>query len=1055
MRILNKIFVAALVLSHPGLFAQENKDSIIVLKKAEPKGIVIHGRVTDAASGKGLRGVRITYKTFSAAITDSSGLFNLKVPSASVSVMLEADGYQSKEVALRGRTQITASLYEDTYNSYFDNANLPFGPQMRSQLPNAVSSVQTNGAWSSTIETPSAYLQGKVAGLNAVRRSGTPNIGASLMLRGINSLYATNAPLVVVDGVIFDNNDYGGSIISNHYTDPLSTIDVRDIDNVTVLKDGSSIYGTKGANGVIIITTARAKELGTKIDLSVSGGYNFKPDYLPVMDAAEYRIFLSEMLKSKGLTDAAIQAMPYMKDDPSNPDYYKYHNNTNWQDEVFRNSYSRNIYLKVTGGDNIAKYALSLGYMGNEGITKGTDLNRYNMRFNGDLNLSKRLTATTNLSFTFNEQNLRDQGISEGTNPIFVALTKSPFLRVKDVSEKGVESPTIADKDTFNISNPVALTELGVGLNRSYRFFGSIGFNYQLTKNFMLATTLGITADKVRENFFIPRKGVTPDTLGTAVAYSRMGTNIKSLFSLFNDTRISYAKTFNHVHDLSAHLGVRYLHGKAEQDYGYGYNSAIDELVSVGNGLNALRRIGGEFGEASWLNNYLNVDYNYGDKYFFSFNMAMDGSSRFGKEVEDGISIGGNSYALLPSVSAAWLLSSEKFLENSSLNVFKLRASYGLSGNDDIGNYTARQTYVSQNLLGLQGLTRNGVGNEQLQWETVKKFNLGVDLALFDERLNMSLDFYRNKTDNMITYENAPAASGFDYAITNSAAMKTGGWEAAVNSRILNKAIFKWDLGFTVGRYNSRVSKLPQGSFETSFGPATYITMEGHDPNLFYGYKTTGVYSSDALAAGAGLSIRKPDGTLVPFKAGDVSFVDVNGDKVIDEKDRFVIGNPNPDFFGGISNRFVYKQFSLDALFTFSQGNDIYNYTRQQLESMSGFANQTKSVLNRWRNGGHVTEVPKATWGDPMGNNRFSDRWMEDGSYFRFRTVTLSYNLPFNGQFFKYAVVYLTGNNLFTLTDYMGYDPEFSPTESIYGKGVDNTLEPQARSVQVGVRIGL
>ena len=307
----------------------------------------------------------------------------------------------------------------------------------------------------------------------------------------------------------------------------------------------------------------------------------------------------------------------------------------------------------------------------------------------------------------------------------------------------------------------------------------------------------------------------------------------------------------------------------------------------------------------------------------------------------------------------------------------------------------------------------------------------------------------------MIVYETAPAASGFAYAITNSAAMETGGWEAGVNGRILNKAAFKWDLGFTFGRYNSRVSKLPQGSFETSFGPATYITMEGHDPNLFYGYNTTGVYATEALAASAGLSIRKPDGTLVPFKAGDVSFVDVNGDKVIDEKDRVAIGNPNPDFYGGITNRFVYKQFSLDALFTFSQGNDIYNYTRQQLESMSGFSNQTRSVLNRWRNEGHVTDVPKATWGDPMGNSRFSDRWIEDGSYFRFRTVTLSYNLPFNGQFFKYAVVYLTGNNLFTLTDYLGYDPEFSATESIYGKGVDNTLEPQTRSVQVGVRIGL
>ena len=335
--------------------AQGKKDPAIVLNKQYPGAFNVSGVIKDAATGKNLRGIRVTYKDYSAAITDSAGAFTIKVPSSGVSVLLEGEGYQAKQIALKGNSRITASLYEDTYASFYDLANLPLGTTMKSQLPFAATSVQTNGNWARITETPSSYLQGSVPGLNAIRRSGTPNIGATMFLRGINSLYATNQPLIIVDGIIFDNADYGG-LISGRYTDPLSTIDPRDIDNVTVIKDGSSIYGTKGANGVIIITTIRAKELGTKIDFAIYGGMNFQPAKLPLLNASEHRIYLSEILKSKGLTDAQIQAQPYMNDDKTSKDYYRYHNNTDWQNLVLKKGYTKNIYLKVTGGDNIAKY---------------------------------------------------------------------------------------------------------------------------------------------------------------------------------------------------------------------------------------------------------------------------------------------------------------------------------------------------------------------------------------------------------------------------------------------------------------------------------------------------------------------------------------------------------------------------------------------------------------------------------------------------------------------------------------------------------------------------
>ena len=782
---LTKIFTGLfLLLTCAMLNAQENNDPPIGIKKQYSGSNNISGIIKDAATGKAIGGVKVTYKDYSAAISDSTGSFTLAVPSLFVSVLLEGEGYQSKQVSLKGKNSITADLYEDTYTSFYDLAHFPLGAISKNQSPFAATSIQTDGNWGKTTETPSSYLQGRAAGLNSIRRSGTPGIGATMFLRGINSLYATNQPLIIVDGVIFDNANYG-SLISGHYTDPLSTIDPKDIDNITVIKDGSFIYGTKGANGVIIITTARARELGTKIDFAIYGGINFKPAEYPVMNAGEHRVYLSEILKSQGLTDAQIQALPYMNDDKANKDYYRYHNNTNWQDLVFQQTNTRNIYLKVTGGDNIAKYALSLGYMRNGAPTKGTGLSRYNMRFNGDLNLNRKLTATTNLSFTFNDQNLRDQGTASKTNPGFLALVKSPLLRIKEVSDAGIESPVLAGRDTFNISNPLVITDNANGFSRNYRFFGSIGFDYQASKSISIATTIGVIYDKTRESFFVPAKGVTTDTLASDVVTSRSGSMVKSFFSLYNDTRVGYTKRFRNIHDLSAKIGIRYLTSKAEQDFGLGFNSPIDQLISVQFGSNALRQVGGSIGESNWLNTYFNADYAYSDKYFLSFNMAIDGSSRFGKNIPNALEINSNKYAVLPSIAAAWLISSEKFVKGKFIDLLKLRASFGLTGNDDIGNYTARQTYIPQNLLGLQGLVRSGFGNDQLQWEQITKLNAGLDISVLNERLNISFDGFHNKTSKMLVYESAPPASGATFTLTNSGAMQQ--WSRSIGKYTCNK----------------------------------------------------------------------------------------------------------------------------------------------------------------------------------------------------------------------------------------------------------------------------
>jgi TonB-linked SusC/RagA family outer membrane protein len=1040
------------------LYAQQADSlaKVTAVSKTAPK-ITISGTVKEGATGKPLPGISISAGLYSAALTDDKGQFKIRVSNYHAVITVSGPGYQRKVVALKGKSSVTVSLFEEGYTSQYELTQLPFSTVSKNQVPFAAASINTQGNWNRGLETPDSYLQGRIAGLDVVRRSGTPDIGADMLLRGYNSLYATNQPLIVVDGIMYDNNNYAKSIISGHITNHFADIDLKDIDNITVIKDGNSTYGTRGSNGVILITTGRAKDVATRFDFAAYGGYNSSVKELPVMQADNYRIYLADVLKSiPGVTDAQIQAQPYFNDSP-NANYYTYHQNTNWQKQVMNSSASQNYYLKVTGGDNIATYALSVGYLGNHGLTNNTNLTRYESRFNANLNLSKKLTSRVNIAFTKGEQNLRDQGQVYNTNPLYLSLIKAPFMYPNQISATGIESPNLAKADTFGVSNPVAAANKIKGLNRNYRFVGSVGFDYALSREFALKTILGLTYDKVREDIFYPSNGIAPLNFNNFIANDVAAANVQRLFSLYNDTRLQYNHEFNKSNQIAANLGFRYNNSNSESDYGYGFNTASDDFVSLSGANSSTRIVGGALGKWNWLNTYANVDYNAFNKYFLSFNIAVDGSSRFGNDIPGALSINGYKYAVLPSLAASWLVSSEKFMaDNKFIELLKLRASYGLVGNDDIGNYSAKSLYTSQNFLSRQGLVPLGIGNPGIQWESVAKLNAGIDAGFLNGRLNISVDVYNDRVKNMLIYQPVNTGTGFTYALTNSGGMRNNGIELDITGRLVNHSAFKWDMGINVSANRNQVITLPGGnSIISSYGGATFITQLGQAANLFYGYKTNGVYTSNAEAAASGLTNKLASGGTASFQGGDVRFVDVNGDKVIDEKDKQVIGNPNPDLVGAYSNRLTYKRWSLDAMFSFSVGNDIYNSTRASLESVSGVQNQSLAVVNRWRVDGQVTDIPRASYGDLQANSRFSDRWIENGSYMRLRTLSISYNVPVKSGFLRSATVYAMGNNLFTLTKYLGYDPEFSATGSIFSRGVDVGLEPMVTSMQLGVRIGL
>ncbi len=1038
-----------------------NNASDSVETQQQQQGTLVKGTIKDAETGLGISGINIASGNSATAITKDDGTFEIYVPHLDALLSVNGQDYQAKVYPINHRTEgIEILLYESDYSQLYQQADLSGVESIQYKNPEAVSvSAFERTQWGNPVqESVGNFLQGRIAGLNVVRKSGVTGSGSYITLRSINSLYGTNKPLIVVDGMIYDDEDYGSGIIQNQSSSPISDIDVKDIEDVTVLKDGSALYGTKGGNGVIIITTTRPDQLSTKIDFTMYGGVNQAPDNLPVMGGEDFRTYLSQVYSTQENGRDLLENQVWMIDDPQNENYYRYHNNTNWQDKVFRGGVNQNYYLKVRGGDDIAKYGLSVGYLKSDGVMEQNNLERYNMRLNASLLLTEKLTMDARFSFVRNEQNQFDQGLAFKTNPLYLALTKAPFMATNAINDAGEVSPSLADVDTLGVGNPLAILENGIGRNENYRFFGNLHFKYEFNDTWEANSLIGLTYDKERENFFIPGKGIADVTLPTAIGDNRSGSEVQRLYTLFTDTYLNYSNRFNNRHDLDIRLGFRSQSNQSESDLGLGYNSATDDFTSVGAGSNLLRYVGGHLGEWNWINAYLSNRYNYLNKYYLTLNGSVDGSSRFGNEIDEGgLRLGDNSLSAMGSLSGAWLISSEPFMKNASgIDLLKLRATLSYSGNDDIGNFTAQKLYVSQNLLGLQGLVRGNIGNPELKWETVRKLNLGADMALFNEHLNLSVDVYENQTSDMITYESVNDVTGFQYVVSNSGDMRTRGAELSLNSRIVNTKDFNFDLGINLSKYENQITGLPGDPILTNFRGASYITAVGYDANLFYGYKTDGVYATTADAHAEGLTKRMENGDLIPYQGGDMRFVDINGDDIIDESDRTIIGNPNPDLTGSLNTTISWKRFDLQGLFTFSLGNDIYNGLRYNLEKMNNHENQTIAIKNRWRTEGQQTDIPRAVWEDPMGNASFSDRWIEDGSYLRLKTLVLGYNFPVEDWgFIKYVRLYASGNNLLTFTDYLGFDPEFSATNSIFGQGADIGLTPQFRSFQLGLRLGL
>ncbi|HRZ97525.1 MAG TPA: SusC/RagA family TonB-linked outer membrane protein [Paludibacter sp.] len=1032
------------------------------------KGIIeteIKGTVYESATGKPLAGAQVTIPGVASVITAENGSYVLKKSFSGAYLNVHAPGFAPKRVPVVGKSTVDVWLLDETFKGKYEEVATLFDMSNAAKVTTATSTHENRTDYlmgSTSIEN---ILQGHINGINTVSRSGMPGAGANLFLNGLNSLNANSQPLIIVDGVIFDNQSIY-SLIGGNNVSALSDIDVKDIDNITVLKDGASVYGSKAANGVIIINTLRAKDAATRINFHASMGVNFEPTTkYPMMNAWNYKNYLTDMMTSYGMTESQVQAYPFINSEKpvieswgvsGNADYYRYNQSTDWQDQVFKTSFNKNYHVNITGGNDATLYAISVGYLGNAGLVENTSYSRYTTRVNAQIKMTDWFKLNANVNFVYTDRGLTFEGLNKNFNPVYAGLVKAPFTAPYVYNVEGVQTPNLEDADVFGVSNPRAIIENSNSFNNRFRFFSSMNGVITFSKYLNADVIFGLTTDKVtKESVFMPNAGINHTALASGLITNETQQLRNHLFQINTDFRLTYKRTYDLIHDVTTRVGVRYQSGDAELDWGKAYNTSSDEMKMLSDGKNTLAEVGGSLGNWKSISNYLNIEYGYANRYYLSLNAALDGSSRFGSNAV-GLKIGKNVFGLFPSLTGAWLLTSEDFMRDQTIfDVLKIRAGYSVTGNDDIGNYSSRHYYVSQGLLGAYGLLRGNIPNTSLKWETNKKAVFGIDGSLLKERLNFSIDVYNSRTEDLISVKDLSTISGFGFAIMNDGSLQNNGIDVNINGRIIDNKDFKWDAALNVSTYKNKLMSLSTDEKITTVAGGLIRTKVGSPLAQFYGYQTEGILNSTEAATAANLKIKNPYGVIVPFTAGDVQFADNVKDGFIDEKDMTVIGDPNPDFFGSFVNNLQYKRFSFNAIFTYMVGNDIYNALRANLESMSSVDNQTDAIITRWKYNDQVTNVPKATWGDPMQNARFSDRWIEDGSYLRLKSLTLGYELPLKVGFITSAQVYVTGSNLLTFTNYLGYDPEFSTGQSPIYAGIDTGVTPQPRTILFGIKVGL
>lgn len=1075
--------LALLMAGTLGGYAQEEAaaDTVTAARPASPikknvKTRPVSGQVFAVTSGTPLGGALVSVSGYDgySALTEEDGTYKLDVPEYATALKITAPDYNTVRVGINQSGKLRdVTMYSSAMRSAYGADD---------NILNTV--VADKFDYSPSLNITSEIGDQLGANVRTISRGGTPGIGNFMMMNGINSLHSNGQPLVVIDGVIVDQQYDRTMIHDGFYNDILTSFNVNEIKSVKVMANGTAIYGAKGANGVILIETKRNTSLATKIDATVSAGITLLPKSLPVMSGSQFKTYASDLLKTTGTNLSGFQ---FLTSDPNNYYYNKYNNNTDWNDVIYREAFSQNYGITVQGGDEVASYFLALGYNGAQSVLEDNDVNRLNIRFNTDINMFKHLFIRFDASYSNVTRNLKDQGAPEAydegtvTSVNYLGLVKSPMLSPYAYSNGKISDVAFDNSDedyldqalssignvNYRLANPASINEYGTAQNKNY--FENSYLNlavtpkWQFNKHLSLSSLFSYTLTNTNDKYYVPINGV-PDYYVSSIGLT-VENEIRSLYSSQNsitsDTKIEWGNQYG-AHSIDLLGGFRYMNDRYKVDTQLGYNTGSDKTPFINDTQN--KTTTGSTNEWTSMSWYGQARYDYRKRYFVEGNLAIESSSRFGKDAKEGFKLAGVRWGVFPGIQAGWVLSNESWFDVPGIDYAKFTMGYDVSGNDGI-DFDATRTYFQSILFQNQanGLVLGNLGNTEVQWETTRRFSFGTELNFLKNRLNLKVNVFKSWTDNLLTYHELNFITGLENNWVNGGSLENKGYNITVNGHIIATRNWNWELGASVGHYKNKLTALPDGQdyVDVEVYGATIRSQIGQPVNLFYGYKTeatasgTHVYATSEEAKADGLYILGENGIdKTYFGAGDVKFAD-NGDKEINKADMQVIGDPNPDIYGNIFTSLSYKRIRLDVNFNYSLGNDAYNYLRSQLESGNRFMNQSVAMVNRWSYEGQVTDMPTVMWEDPMGNARFSDRWIEDASYLRLKSITLSYELPLNSTFIHGLTFWGQANNVFTVSKYLGADPDFSMSNSVLEQGIDRGLLANSRNFMLGIKINL
>lgn len=1039
---------------------------------------MLHGVVVDQVSKKPLAGIQLKvlgYDRYS-AMTGADGKFTIKVPEFATTLFVHSPSFMSQQVAINAKDtekEIQVLMMQEKFRPMYGE-----GTTYTAQAGFDADAKDV------TIESDIENILG--ADVRTVTRSAAPGIGASMFVRGLSSINANAQPLIVVDGVEQDMQQNRLSLHSGQINNILANIAPEDIASVKVLKNATALYGARGGNGVILITTKRGKSMATRIDANISAGVSLVPQLPTMMNASQYRNYATEILGTvpENINRDTPISFRFLNDDPNNYYYHTYHNDTDWTDYVYDNAMTQNYNINVQGGDDIGMYNLSVGYVKAESTAKNNDFDRMNVRFNTDINILYNLNTKFDISISRTNSKVFDDGAMEDlsavaiTSPTFLSLIKSPIVSPYQYNAiVGGFTSLLCDYDDiysqlgsgYGLANPVAILNNANGDNKNKAentyFNVRVEPTWTINNSLSLTSMFSYTLDRNSQRYHRPFVGVPSFEISNLGTVTSMAASLFSKeINVVSDTHIDWKHQYG-KHNLAAFGGFKYTYFSFDDNnLKTEYNSTTNDknpALSASSGYQHIKGNNDVWKNLQW---YGNVDYNYMNRYFATVSLSAEANSRFGAKSGD-LDLCGVAWALFPSVQLGWVMTNESwFPRNLGVNYLRVNAGYDMSGNDDISNYAARTSLsavrFNYNAIGLQ-LTN--IGNDEIKWETNHKFNVGLQAYMLNNRLGVDFNYYVNKTKDLLTLQTFKnPIGGINNYWTNGGEIKNEGFELSVTAKPVVTHKWNVEVGASVGHYANKVTKLPDGDYTSSvYGDNNILTSVGNPVGLFYGYKTAGVFATDADAKAAGkdgyLYMEDNAGIRNDFKAGDVHFIDQNNDGKISEIDKVVIGDPNPDIYGNIFATINYKNLTLTMGWNYSLGNDVYNYQRSILNSGSTFYNQQVAEVAHWRYEGQQTDLPRLAYGDPMGNNRFSDRWIEDGSYLRLKTLNLSYKVPVPGSWtwLQGLTIWAQANNLLTFTKYLGSDPEFSIGNGVLYQGIDCGNIAQGRSFQCGVKINL